>query len=198
MTASARLTIQFHGFWLAGTGAARGRDVDSVCHRDEDGYPAMPMSQIKGQLRESGERLAALGAANWTSDLVTELFGYRSREERGVTDPKFAAGRLAFRGAARLADDARAALSVEQRPMLFRRLAATKINSMGVAEDKTLRAIEAAVPLELFGRIDWIDAEQPLVDWIALMDAACAATLAFGKLKSDGYGRATAKVEAMP
>ncbi|MGD1037080.1 MAG: hypothetical protein ABR878_07760 [Roseiarcus sp.] len=189
----ATLRIQFHSFWLAGTGAARGRDVDVVCHRDADGFPAMAMSQVKGQLRETAERLASIGAAGWLQDIVEQLFGYRSSAAAGAIDHRHQAGALAFRGEAKLEAAARAAMGPDERAKLFRRLAATKINPLGVAEDKTLRAIEAVVPLELVGIIE-IEGEAP-ANWVELIEAACAATLAFGKLKADGYGRAIASLE---
>ncbi len=189
------LTIRFHSLWLAGTGAAQGRHADAICHRDADHFPAMAMSQIKGQLRETAERLATFGAGGWTAELVTKTFGYRSTAPVGTIDRGHGAGALAFRGDARIPAPARAAIAnmtKEQRPHLFRRVAATKINDLGVAEDKTLRAIEAAVPLELIGRIEVVDAAPAA--WVELLDAAAAATLAFGKLKADGYGRAAAWV----
>lgn len=191
---TAKLKIQFHSYWLAGTGTARGRDVDAVCYRDREGFPAMPMTQVKGQLRETAERLAKMGSAGWSPDLVERLFGYRSAGAPEVTDRKHRTSALAFRGEARLADSARAAMGPDERTKLFRRLAATKINPLGVAEDKTLRAIEAAVPLELFGFVEVVGETPP--DWELLIDAACAATTVFGKLKNDGYGRAIAEFNA--
>lgn len=68
---AAVLTLSFRSSWLSGTGGGRGR------HRDAAGLPAMPMSQVKGTLRETAERLAAGGRAGWSDDLVQRLFGAR-------------------------------------------------------------------------------------------------------------------------
>ena len=196
MTRKVRIEIAFTGYWIAGTGLARGRDVDVVTHRDRDDLPALPMTQVKGQLRETAERLAAGGAGGWTADLVTDLFGPASQAEgaggRG--------GALAFRGEARLAEPARAWLAAEDqkgvRAGLFRRLAATAIGDRGAAIDHSLRSVEAAVPVTLEGDVEWVGDAPPAPGWVKALDLACAATVAFGKLKADGYGRALAQVVA--
>jgi hypothetical protein len=218
MTTVATLRIRFTSFWVAGTGASHGRHVDVVTHRDRLRLPAMPMTQVKGQLRETAERLAAGGHAGWTGARVVDLFGTRSgaqlnpqgqpagggpatvaRRSRTVaqTDPlghnDTQSGTLAFQGEARLPEDVRAHLSNDETlARLFRRIAATRIDENGVAQDKTLRAIEAVVPLTLEGTVTWIGAPPPAADWVVRLDQLCAATLAFGKLKADGYGRAIA------
>jgi hypothetical protein len=192
----AKLTIEFTGWWVSGTGAARGRDVDVVTHRDRDGLPAMPMTQIKGQLRETAMRLAAAGVDGWTEPLVELLFG-SSPHANGAPSKR---GALAFRGEARLEPEVRGWLAEkDQAPLktrLFGRLAATRIDGMGVAADHTLRALEAAAPVTLVARVE----REPGVElptgfkWIIPLDQVCAATVAFGKFKTDGYGRALAKV----
>lgn len=190
------IRIQFTGFWLPGTGASRGRHSDEVAHRDRDGWPAMPMSQVKGQLRETAERLADGRCAGWTHDRIEVLFGGRATsDERPRAGDR--QGALSFQGDARLLAATRRALRDDptlQTHRLVRRVAATRIGTLGVADDKTLRAVEAVVPATLEGMIAWIDAGPPDPGWATLLDAACAATLAFGKLKADGYGRATASL----
>jgi hypothetical protein len=104
---------------------------------------------------------------------------------------------LGFRGEARLPRALRALLCDSKKShQLFRRLAATQIDEDGVAQDKTLRAIEAVVPLTLEGTVIWISGTHPTPDWTDQLDELCAATLAFGKLKADGYGRAIAECVA--
>nr|WP_294555149.1 RAMP superfamily CRISPR-associated protein [uncultured Rhodopila sp.] len=199
MVMTAKLHIHFTSFWVSGTGASRGRHVDVVTHRDRFELPAMPMTQVKGQLRETAMRLASGGHAGWSEARVCELFGSRT-EPRADQLPRVdtIAGCVAFHGEARLPDAVRSVLRDDEasRARLFRRLAATRINENGVARDKTLRAIEAAVPMTLEAKISWIGAASPPADWVGWLDQACAATLAFGKLKADGYGRAIAECMA--
>jgi hypothetical protein len=155
----------------------------------------MPMTQVKGQLRETAERLAGGRNANWELGAVTTLFG--DRVTPGMIAPR--PGALAFRGEACLPQSLRAHFGHEanhaHRAELFRRIDATRIGELGAAEDKTLRSVEVAVPLTISGQLELIGDVGGL-DWLALLDAAAAATLAFGKLKADGYGRALAKLEA--
>lgn len=199
MTTQAVLRIAFTSYWVAGTGAAGGRHVDAVTYRDRLGLPAMPMTQVKGQLRETAERLANGQLGGWTMERVEAFFGSRPKQAAaGPGSAETRRGRLSFQGEARLPAAVQAALDQDTsgRERLFRRLAATKINADGVAEDKTLRAIEAAVPLVVEGIVAWIGDTPPAADWIGHMDMVCAATLAFGKLKADGYGRAIAECVA--
>ena len=185
---AANLEIRFTSFWISGRGTAGGRFSDVIAHRDEWDCPAMPMSQVKGQLRESAERLAALGAGGWGAAAVRQIFGAQDT----------LAGDVAFPGEARLPGDLRAWLAVDKskRSELFRRIASTRVDGNGVAQDQTLRAIEAAVPVTLTAQLFWRGEQTPKSDWVALLDHAAAATLAFGKLKQDGYGRAIATITA--
>lgn len=188
MNKSARIVIAFTDWWLSGTGRAGSGDVDAVPHLDRFDCPALPMTQVKGQLKETAERLATDGAAGWAEELVLDLFGGEGRDAA-----------LAFRGDATIDPEVGRwfALNAAERNQLSRRRASTRIGPLGAAADQTLRAVHAAVPLTLVGDVVWIDANDPAIDWVKLLDAACAATLAFGKLKTDGYGRAIARCEAV-
>ena len=196
---AAVLRLAFRSWWLSGTGGGRGRHLDAVCHRDADGLPAMPMSQVKGTLRETAQRLADAGRAGWCDAVVNRLFG--ARTEGGATSFD---GAVAFLGDAEMsATDREGLVGLEPearrcRGTLYRRIAATSVDDLGVAADRSLRYVEAAKPVNLSGRLEWIAADPPDCEWIALLDAACAATLAFGKLKLDGYGAAIASVVPAP
>lgn len=189
----ARISLGFLSYWCAGTGGGRGRHLDAVCHRDAGGFPAMPMSEVKGTLREVAEWLAADKVAGWTPGLVNTLFGKRT-EDGG----QGAGAALEFIGDAQMssADKAIDDLAANT-AILFRRIAATKINDAGVAEDKTLRFTECAVPVRIEGLIKWQANKESPANWVELLDAAAAATLAFGKIKNDGNGRAIAEVSAL-
>ena len=193
---AAVLALSFRSWWLSGTGGGRGRHLDAVSYRDADGLPAMPMSQVKGTLRETAERLAAAGRAGWSEALVELLFGARTAAGRASSE-----GAVAFLGDAEIpAGDRKGLVGIRdcarrRRGELYRRIAATQIGKRGAAVDRTLRYVEAAAPVRLTGRLEWVATAPPHPDWITLLDAACAATLAFGKLKLDGYGAAIASVD---
>ena len=195
--AAARLTLDFQSWWLSGTGGGRGRKQDQVCHRDKDGFPAMPMSEIKGTLRETAEMLAR-EKCGWTDEDIVLLFGRRPEDGPLTEDGDDApGGALDFGHEACVPADRKAHLRGEI-DILFERIPSTRINEAGVAADQTLRAIEAAVPLKIEGRVTWDSKEEPPTNWIDLLDMAAAATPAFGKGKFDGFGRAIATAEELP
>lgn len=202
----ARIVIDFTNFWVAGTGGGAGRAADVRCHRDRRGLPAIPMSQVKGTLRETAERLARAGATVTAkgkqvaiADAFVTLFG--GREADAASAP----------GALRMSDDA--GLDPElakdfldpttgkadpaKAAALFVRHMTTAISEAGVADDMTLRTIEAVVPLPVAGLFEWIAPAPPDFDWVAVLDAIAAATPAFGKQKADGYGQALARATAI-
>lgn len=188
-TRFANIELSFSGYWLSGTGGGQGRRLDAECHRDPHDFPAMPMSQVKGTLRQTAERLAAAAIGGWSEECVVKLFGKRS-------DGSGPDGALAFLGDATVADFICPQVSGGDLSLLFERVAATRIDEAGVADDRTLRAIEVAVPIILTGRLEWLLVPEPDFDWIGMLDLACAATMSFGALKNDGYGRATARITA--
>lgn len=177
------LTIEFTGYWIAGEGKG-GAGLDDVTYRDAQGCPAMPMTQVKGQLRETAGRL-------WSAKDVGDLFGNGAAEVDDGRSP------LAFRGEAKLADPVRRWFGTKEgqqaREQLFRTIAATRIDENGVAAGRSLRRIEVAVPMRLVGTVSWRGRREPQEDWVRRLDRVCAATLAFGKGKNDGLGRAIAR-----
>jgi hypothetical protein len=174
------ITLEFQSCWLASTGAAGSGLADAPAYLDADGCPALPMTMVRGQLRDTAT--AVHGELN--DDLKT-LFGLEGHT-----------GALRFIGEARLPAGARAwfRANPEARAQLFRRLPSTKISKTGVAEDKTLRSIEACVPLTLTGEVELDQAEDVAVgdSWIDLLDQLCAATLFIGREKTNGLGRVIA------
>ena len=188
MSDKALLILAFTDFWISGTGASRGREADAIPARDKTGFPIMPMSQVKGQLRETADRLAERGVGGWSVAKVQRLFGEGGDKEAA----------LAFVGEAALDWKTRSLLAGDAGRItrFYRTLSATKIDENGVADDYTLREVETVVPVTLFGIVNWKEGT-PDPDWVNLVDHARAATLAFGKLKSDGYGRAIASLEPL-
>ncbi len=67
MIAAAKIFIEFQSYWIAGGGRA-GAGLDIMTECDDCGCPAMPMSQVKGTLREAATRL-------WRDDEIVALFG---------------------------------------------------------------------------------------------------------------------------
>lgn len=184
---TAQISIQFLDYWHAGTGASGRGDADMVAYRDEWGCPAMPMSQVKGILRETAETFGILDTK--TCDLY---FGERSQE--GIPTSQESA--ISFVGNALLVGSQRRWLgdvsNRKYRDSLYSNRKSTAINqATGTAQKESLRSIEAVVPLTLVSNISWISgdlASNP--NWIGSMDQICAMTSYLGKSVHDGFGRA--------
>lgn len=189
---SASLKIRFLDWWLAGTGQSLAGGSDKNAYRDEWGCPALPASQVKGTLRET----ASLWAG-WDDQQVVAYFGSHS----DATDAaQSVPGHLVFSGDARLEGPDRAwfAANPGAQKELFGRLPATAIDPQtGTAKDRSLRQIEAVVPMELCLVVSWDGADPPPDDWVDRLDELCAFTPAFGAGKQDGFGRAVAKIERL-
>lgn len=184
MTHSATFQITFSDYWLSSTGGSGKGDLDMVCARDVAGCPILPMTQVKGMLRETAELI-------YPDNKVVQFFGERTIADAAEPPRE---GALRFSGNASLPKPEVAWFSqnAESRAALFSRLRSTKINRDGVAETNSLRTAEVAVPLTLTGQIDWVGKGNPQEDWIKTLDTLCKLTFAFGHGKNDGLGRSIA------
>jgi hypothetical protein len=75
----ARIVIDVPSYRLSATGGGSGRQADVRCHRDRLAQPAMPMTEVKGTLREVALRLAEGGSTRVTAERIAWLFGGDSR-----------------------------------------------------------------------------------------------------------------------
>lgn len=186
----AELVIRFRGWWLGGTGASGGASLDMVAYRDADGCPALPMTQVKGVLRQAAEEFGLL-----PKDDIVLFFGERTTA--GVAaDARGAA--IRFTGDARLAAVERAWFRShpDARAELFSVIQATAIDpERGVAKTDTLRAAEVVVPVTLSGPVQWVQ-DDPPDDWVEKLDRICAFVPALGKLRADGFGSALVSCRA--
>jgi hypothetical protein len=148
------------------------------------------LTQVKGTLRETADRF-------WAPDEVIRYFGESTKRD----DPPDDAGRGAIRFSGLMtidpAEAAWFAQNGEVRGQLFGLLYSTAIEEhTGTAKARSLRQIEAAIPMTLTAEIG-VTRQAPDTDWIERLHQLCALTPAFGKLKNDGYGRAIASCGAV-
>lgn len=184
---SATITIEFLDWWHAGTGRSGRGDADMIAYRDRFGCPALPMTHVKGVLRDTAERFGLL-----EHSLIT-LFGEPNPK---AAQTEVAGAGLAFTGDASLEREERIWFEANPtaRGQLFGWLSATRIDeTTGAASAETLRSIEVCVPLTLTKRIDWIGRGDPPANWVSDLDQVCALTPAFGKQRNDGLGRAVVR-----
>jgi hypothetical protein len=177
--ATATLSITFTSWWLGGTGGSGKGDLDVVAYRDQWGCPALPMTQIKGTLRETADRF-------WDNDKVLYWFGSKGSGGQSC---------LRFSGDAGLPEDQALWFDYKdnhaQRATLFSAIRSTALTD-GVAKSDTLRTVEVAIPCTISRSITWVGDEEP-TQWWKDIDQLCALTFAFGRFKNDGIGRAIAK-----
>lgn len=157
------LHFEFVDYWHAGTGMTGGNHLDALVQKDADGLPLLNGRHIKGLLRQAVRlnekwgalpifsELAAAAELRSVKDWETLLFGSRNQADDSNTTQ---AGVL-FISDARLTPAE--SCYIQQQglaPQLFRTLFNTRINEQGVADDKSLRAIEVAVPMQLTAELE--------------------------------------------
>jgi hypothetical protein len=189
MTQAATLHIQFTDYWTSTTGSTGEQDRDSYCFRDDEGCPALPMTLVKGMLRETAERF-------WDKEKIESWFGARTKLGAYVSQE----GGLVFSGLAQLPAPERHwfAAHTEERNALFHHLRSTAMTDEGVAKTDTLRATEVAMPMTIYGRVELArPSERKLGDgWIKELITLAQLTFAFGRGKNDGLGRALVSAAA--
>lgn len=187
MNIRAVISIRFLDWWHAGTGHSGAGDADMIAYRDRFGCPAMPMTQVKGILRETATEFGLL-----TQRDIDTFFGEKSLP--GVTVNAQGAA-IAFSGDASLSRDEQAWFGANSgcQGTLFGWLRSTAIDDRtGSAKAETLRSIEVCAPMMLCRTVEWIGDDDPPANWAEQLDLVCAMTPVFGKQSRDGLGRAIA------
>jgi CRISPR/Cas system CSM-associated protein Csm3 (group 7 of RAMP superfamily) len=135
-----KYSITFLDYWHIGSGLSGGALYDSLVLKDKNRMPYIPGKTIKGLVRENFENITS-------EDFSKEVFGY---EDGKVS-------KLVFSNAYMDKDEYGSIVAQNLQDMLYDRLAFTKINNRGIAEDDTLREIEVTVPLSLYGEIEILE-----------------------------------------
>jgi len=142
-----RYRITFYDFWHLSSGLSGGVALDSLTVKDTFGLPYVPGKTFKGLVREQVELL----------DLqrVERIFGAEGSKE----------GEAYFSNAML---DEKSVAQLKANPQLVKflydKITSTKIDSNGVADDKTLREVEVVVPLTLEGEIVCSQADETLLE----------------------------------
>lgn len=211
-----KLIVTLGSFWLSGSGARRGFDVDAEAVVDGDGLPYLPGKHLRGLLRDAAQSAEAGGFA-----IAPDADGGRRVLPKGATEVLFGVGGLnASYGAsagllevrdARLPGDISAWLraSCTDPACLFRSLHQTAMDEKrGVAKSASLRVTEAAIPMRLEGEValvPWAEktAREGLAvelreSWAEIVEALLPLVGAVGQGRHHGLGRAFLKLEPAP
>lgn len=131
--------ITFLDFWHLSSGLSGGARLDSSVIKDSDGFPFVPAKTLKGVLREVAE--------SFGNDFVNECFGEVVQKDRVPKE-----GKCHFSNAT-LSQATKDALK-NLTHFLYAKIASTAIDeNFGSAKDGSLREIEVAKPLSLYGTI---------------------------------------------
>lgn len=177
------IRIEILSYWHAGSGVGRGGDADSLVVRDDLGLPYLPGRTVKGLFRE-GVRLCE-DFKELPEGTTDSLFGLRA--DPG-DDAGSVPGKLFFRDA-RLDRETRGWLAGEKdknlKEALFDTISSTKLDEEGQADDKTLRTIEATIPVALDTTVSGPDED----DWPEAIGRAARVIRSLGSHRHRGLGR---------
>lgn len=186
MSLYATLTVSITSYWHAGTGRGTGLHVDALTHTDRFGLPCLPGRTLKGMLRDAVQRAEHWG--HLATGTEQDLFGSRNTDSNRLESQ---AGKLSVSDAV-LPENLRAWLGrpeqAQLREGLFRTLSTTAVaRETGVAEDKSLRSIQVAVPLELSASLTLAAGMDP--ERLSALIHALPLIQAVGASRSRGFGR---------
>lgn len=174
-------SIQLHSYWHCGSGLAAGADLDALVIKDADNLPYIPGKTIKGLIREAVDDLLTFKNVSKEPDDYMETFGYFDDKDDKQKAETF------FGNAVLRDEEARAIKGNNLSKYLYTSLASTEINSEGVAEDHSLRKVEATLPCILIGEILDIPTQE-MADYIL---EAMKLIKNLGMDRNRGLGRCT-------
>lgn len=207
---SRTLTLDIVSPWHAGTGRGEGAALDAVVVRSTGGLPYLPGRTLRGLLRQALVDAAAAGAVDSGTDealfgsaLAAELgegddaagglAAHRHRTRAGVL--RVSNARLGASAAEAEAWERWAAASPGAMEHLYVRFASTAVAaSTGSAKERTLRAIECAVPMTLHATLTGPGAGAAAAAWPDSIRAALPWLRAIGAHRNRGFGRVDARL----
>jgi len=183
------ITFSFLSPWHMGSGFGEGAHLDAIPVKTPAALPYIPGRSVKGLFREAVQLAEECGHVDAGSTL--KLFGSRNDSlSRYETEPgllRFSSATLGNGMEAWAAEsDGKRQTNAEAVKQLFKPLASTRIDSQGLADDKTLRKIEVAIPVELTAEVEYSGEKQEIEPLLAL---AASLIRQAGSHRHRGLGR---------
>jgi hypothetical protein len=189
------LTIEILEYWHAGTGRGQGAALDATTIRSQSGLPYLPGRTVRGLLRDGATLAESLGripagrtVAMFGDDRVPGCLYFGDAELPGEVERW-------VRSCGGAESDVAASL--------FRTIASTAIEpETGTARDRSLRAMEVAVPMTLRSevrlRVDPVLSPTPVTadDVETALREAARFVRGVGSDRRRGLGRATVSIAA--
>lgn len=162
-----KIKITFFDYWHLGSGMSAGVQLDSLVLKDRYGLPYVPGKTIKGLVREMAEII--------DKEKTYKLFGFK---KNGMAKIYFS--NLTFK------EEIHQVLAHDNllKNYLYSKVASTKIDESGIAQEDTLREIEVVIPLELYGDIECEDKKD-----YELIEKSIAMIKQIGLARNRGLGR---------
>lgn len=177
-------SIEFHSLWHCGSGLSAGADIDTLVIKDDSLLPYVPGKTVKGILREAVEDYAAYMKLNVDST-INSVFGHLSPKN----SDDIIQGDAFFTNAELSKDEQNYIKASELQEHLYKAISSTKIDNEGIAEDHSLRRIEATIPCVLYGKI--LNVDDKLVD---VFKKAVGLVKRIGLNRNRGLGRCTINI----
>lgn len=177
----ATLHLHFDSYWQAGTGKRGGADLDEFFDRDDDGLPLLRGKRLKGLLKDA----ASLHQQYKPCCPISIEAAFGEEGGSGKSPGAFL--------------DIRNAVIVKDRDHLLRReaefsglsqaLSGTAMQDEGIAKAKTLRSVEAAIPMSLEAVIEWSDKHENSKEIIRWLENISRLLRYAGRHRHRGLGR---------
>lgn len=179
------IVFDIREYWHAGAGHGVGRFIDSAVRRTPAGLPFIPGRTVKGLLRKAMQE--AEGFGHLRAGLTEELFGSVLGTDRFETEP----GTVYF-GNAELPDGWEEFAHTKEGKQaisgFFETISSTAIDQEGQAKEGSLRRVEVAIPLTLYGTWEFgsVENQQEARD---ALEMAAKLIRGFGLSRTRGLGR---------
>lgn len=145
-------SIEFHTYWHVSSGLSGATYADTLVNKTREDLPFIPGKTLKGLLREAASEINRFDPELVTTDFINTIFGVTPEIKDGESIKATDVGH-AFFSNAQLSAYLTTHIKPEQKALLYRVLASTKIEANGIAEDKTLRQLEVSIPMTLYASI---------------------------------------------
>lgn len=176
-------TITLLSEWHVNSGLTGGASVDNIMLKDSDKLPYIPGKTIKGLLRDALEEMNKVQEEKFS---IEELMG-KDKDSTGTES--------FFTNATLSQTERKDLVNNNLQGYLYRNIASTKIEEKtGIAQDKSLRAMEVCMPLTLHGEIHYIKDEKQKNALENALENAMKWTRRLGMKRSRGYGRCQIKI----
>ena len=168
-------------------------NLDALVVKTPAGLPYLPGKSVKGLLREAVLTAEELEHQKIGKGSVQRLFGTRIGSDNAISRFDTEPGSLHFSNAVIEGIESWAAdpNNREKLSELYTQVSSTSIDSSGIADSKTLRRIEVAVPLTIIATVETSEAGK---DWLATLQAAAPFVRGIGAGRNRGFGRCTLEV----